>query len=84
MSFTDLQKKIPGGVNSRERGARKWEISVLHHVPEGTVFQLHGASPQVSRRVRDFLDREFPDLWLGRGGSFLWPLPSPDLTPLDF
>jgi hypothetical protein len=28
--------------------------------------------------------QEVSDHWLGRGGPNLWPLHSPDLTPLDF
>jgi hypothetical protein len=56
--------------------------TALCHVPVGTVVQLRGASPHFSRRVRAFLDREFPDHWIGRGGplilqiSLLWSFKS--------
>jgi len=40
------------------------------HVPVGTVFQLHGAPPHFSCHVHAFLDREFPDHWIGRGDPF--------------
>jgi hypothetical protein len=56
----------------------------LRHVPMGTVFQLHVAPTCYSRRVSVFLDREFPNRWVLRGGGIPRPLLSPDLTPLDF
>ncbi|KAJ4452038.1 hypothetical protein ANN_03553 [Periplaneta americana] len=31
-----------------------------------------------------YLDRRFPDRWIGRGGPIAWPPRSPDLNPLDF
>jgi hypothetical protein len=37
------------------------ENTALRHAPVGTILQLDGAPPHFSRRVRDFLDREFPD-----------------------
>jgi hypothetical protein len=43
-----------------------------------------GAPPHFSRRAHAFLDREFPDLWIGTEGLSTWPPRSPDLTPLDF
>jgi hypothetical protein len=45
---------------------------------------VDGAPPLFIRRVRAFLDREFPDRWIGRGGSVAWSSCSSDLTPLDF
>jgi hypothetical protein len=45
------------------------ENTVLHHVTVGTVFQLVGAPPHSSHHVCAFLDREFSDCWIGRGGS---------------
>jgi len=48
--------------------------TALHHVPMGTVFQLHGAH-HFSHSVHAFLDREIPDRWIGRGGGPIpWPL----------
>ncbi|KAJ4435606.1 hypothetical protein ANN_18222 [Periplaneta americana] len=31
-----------------------------------------------------YLDRRFPDRWIGRGGPIAWPPRSPDLNPHDF
>ncbi|KAJ4445784.1 hypothetical protein ANN_12469 [Periplaneta americana] len=46
---------------------------------------LHdGASAHFSRTARRYLDRKFPDRWIGRGGPIAWPPRSPDLNPLDF
>lgn len=50
----------------------------------GMVFMQDGAPPHWARGVRDFLDRSFPNSWIGRGGPIPWPPRSPDLTPCDF
>ena len=34
--------------------------------------------------MQDFLNRHFPNRWIGRGSLFFWPPRSPDLTCLDF
>ena len=47
-------------------------------------FQHDGPPPHYTRHVRDYLNKSFPDRWLGRGGPVAWPPRSPDLTPLDF
>jgi len=69
---------MPSGV-PRQCRTNTWGISAepsqvhtaLRLVPEETVFQSHDA-PLLSRRVRAFLDREFPDRWIegGGGGQF--------------
>ncbi|KOX80743.1 hypothetical protein WN51_02031 [Melipona quadrifasciata] len=33
---------------------------------------------------REFLNRQFPQRWIGRDGPLSWPPRSPDLTSLDF
>lgn len=33
-----------------------------------------------ARAVRDYLNEEYPDRWIGRSGSILWPPRSPDLN----
>ncbi|KAJ4427786.1 hypothetical protein ANN_25439 [Periplaneta americana] len=43
-----------------------------------------GAPAHFSRTARRYLDRRFPDRWIGRGGPIAWPPRSPDLNPLDF
>ncbi|KAJ4426512.1 hypothetical protein ANN_27326 [Periplaneta americana] len=46
---------------------------------------LHdGAPAHFSRTARRYLDRRFPDRWIGRGGPIAWSPRSPDLNPLDF
>ena len=34
--------------------------------------------------VREWLDINFRDKWIGRRGPFEWPALSPDLSPMDF
>ena len=46
---------------------------------------LHdGASAHIHKRVREFLNEQFGDDWIGRNGPHPWPARSPDLNPLDF
>lgn len=47
-------------------------------------FQHDGAPPHFSLPVRNYLNREYGDRWIGRGGPVNWPARSPDLTPIDF
>lgn len=47
-------------------------------------FQQDGAPPHYGLIVREWLDKQFPNLWIGRRGPVEWPPRSPDLTPLDF
>lgn len=47
-------------------------------------FQQDGAPAHYATIVRDLLNREFPNTWIGRRGSVEWPARSPDLTPMDF
>ena len=50
----------------------------------GLYFQQDGASAHYSCQVRSWLDRKFPDRWIGRRGPIEWPARSPDLSPPDF
>lgn len=47
-------------------------------------FQQDGAPPHYQINVRQYLNRIFPNRWIGRRGSMEWPARSPDLTSLDF
>jgi len=47
------------------------ENTAFHHVPMRTIFQLDGAPPHFTCHVHAFLDREFPDQWIRRGGHVL-------------
>ncbi|KAJ4451131.1 hypothetical protein ANN_02571 [Periplaneta americana] len=68
------------------------ENTIPPHVLEDTplinhqhIHFLHdGAPAHFSRMARGYLDRRFPDRWIGRGGPIAWPPRSPDLNPLDF
>lgn len=46
--------------------------------------QLDGAPAHFQINVRNELDRQYPNRWIGRGGPQNWPARSPDLTSLDF
>ncbi|KAJ4437962.1 hypothetical protein ANN_13901 [Periplaneta americana] len=66
--------------------------NTIPHVLEDTppinrqhIHFLHdGAPAHFSRTARRYLDRRFPDRWIGRGGTIAWPPRGPDLNPLDF
>lgn len=49
-------------------------------------FMHDGAPPHFTISVRNFLHRQFPDRWIGRGrdAPVNWPARSPDITPMDF
>ena len=47
-----------------------------------------GAPPHWAKAVRDWLNSNLQQRWIGRGGvednNIPWPARSPDLTPMDF
>ena len=49
-----------------------------------TWFQQDGAPPHFAHQVRHWLDENFANSWIGRGGPVEWSPRSPDLNPLDF
>lgn len=55
----------------------------LHNLHE-VFYQHDGAPAHFTRSVRQHLDEEFGERWIGRGGPVQWPPRSADLTPLDF
>lgn len=63
-------------------------LNLLENVPlnirQRMWFQLDGAPAHFKRSVRNYLDRKFPDKWIGRDGPCKWPPRSPDLTSVDF
>ncbi len=59
------------------------EVRRLHKV-RSVFFQQDGAPPHFAVDVRQYLDHQFPQRWIGRGGPIRWAPRSPDLTPLDF
>jgi len=42
------------------------------------------AGPHYSRGMRNFLDTEFPNRWIGRKEEIEWSPRSPDLLTLDY
>ncbi|GBL99202.1 hypothetical protein AVEN_140669-1 [Araneus ventricosus] len=51
---------------------------------KGVIFQQDGDPPQYGNIVLEFLDKTFPQRWIGRGAVMAWPPRSPAITPLDF
>lgn len=57
-------------------------------------FQMDGAPAHFGRQVRDWMNENYPERWIGRitnndppevgRGPVAWPARSPDITPLDF
>ena len=50
------------------------------------IFMHGGAPPHYTNVVRQHLNRNYPDRWIGRGNDapVRWPPRSPDITPMDF
>lgn len=48
------------------------------------IYQHDGCPAHFRRGVREFLNRNYPQRWIGRGGPIPWPARCPDLTPCDF
>jgi hypothetical protein len=49
------------------------------------IYYMHdGAPAHYDQSVRHFLDKTFPDRWIGRRAPIDWPARSSDLTPTDF
>ena len=59
------------------------EVSTWPNADE-LVFMQDGAPPHYKRDVRNWLNANFQDRWIGRAGPQEWPARSPDLTPCDF
>jgi len=47
-------------------------------------FQHDGAPAHFAQTARAWLDLQFPNRWIGRGGPIAWPARSPDFAPMDF
>jgi len=61
-----------------------WLMPQLLQDKPNVVFQHDGAPPHIHNEVTTFLNRHWPERWIGRGGSTSWPPRSPDLTPSTF
>lgn len=47
-------------------------------------YQHDGAPAHCGQAIKDWLNNNFPNRWIGRNGPVHWPARSPDLTILDF
>lgn len=57
----------------------------LRQIQNDIIFMQDGAPPHWGRMVRNWLNENFPNRWMGRGSVMMpWPPRSPDLTPCDF
>lgn len=54
------------------------------NIRRNIVFQHDGAPAHFGLNCRTYLNAQFPNGWIGRGGPISWPARSPDMTPLDF
>lgn len=50
----------------------------------GMYFQHDEAPAHFGIGVRNYLNRQFPNRWIGRGGPHPWPARSPDYNPVDY
>lgn len=61
-----------------------YAVPQISHLQPNILWQQDGAPPHWGKIVREFLNLEFPNRWIGRDGPIQWPPRSPDITPLDF
>lgn len=83
-------KIIPERLNSQSylEFLQQTNPEILDNVPltvrNRVIYQQDGAPPHFGRQVTDWLNNNYSERWIGRGGPIEWPARSPDLTPLDF
>ena len=62
-----------------------WPAIMNSGVKEDIIFMQDGAPPHWGTNVRDWLNENLEDRWIGRGSPNMpWPPRSPDITPCDF
>jgi hypothetical protein len=82
-SFHLLKFRIP----ARLTGARYAQFigtelpDLLEIVP--LAYRINDWFQHFSRNVREILDNQYPQRWIGRGGPHHWPARSPDLNHLS-
>jgi len=59
-------------------------VNIPLNIRQECWFQQDGASARFHHDVRIFLDKQYPNHWIGRGGPIPWPPRSSDLNSLDF
>lgn len=57
---------------------------VPRHLRATMWFQHDGAPAHYTRDVRNYLNTQYPNRWIGRGAPIAWPPRSPDLSSLDY
>lgn len=60
------------------------EFAGAHVTEHGFYFQQDGAPAHYALIVRNWLNTNLPNRWIGRRGPYEWPARSPDLTTCDF
>lgn len=81
---------LPNNLNGEayEFFLRNVLYELLSEVPLETrrnmIYQHDGCPAHFSLSVREWLNRQYPNKWIGRGGPIPWPARSPDLTPVDY
>lgn len=79
-----------GHLNGRKylRFLRSQLTNLLDDIPlavrQRMWLQQDGAPAHYNADVREYIDNEFSEKWIGRGGPVQWPPRSPDLTKMDF
>lgn len=54
------------------------------HTRRNHIFMQDGAPPHYAAAVCHYLNDQYGQNWIGRGGPIPWPARSPDLNPLDY
>jgi hypothetical protein len=82
MAVTDYQYNI-------DRFHHKTKTAHALQLPQAVPLTLQSvwsirvaALTHFARDVKQFCDCHYPEAWIGRNGLVLWPLRSPDLTPV--
>ena len=81
---------LPNTLNGKvyENFLREHVFELLEDVPleirRGMRYQHDGCPAHFRITVREWLNMNFPDRWIGRGGPIPWPARCPDLTPMDY
>ena len=79
-----FESTVTGALYLKMLQEKVWSvISQREHIGE-LYFQQDGAPPHYATIVRNWLDDNFPNRWIGCRGPVEWPPRWPDLSPPDF
>lgn len=59
-------------------------LSMLPNLPPDTIFRQNGAPSHYSLEVRQLLNENMPDPWIGIADFIRWLARAPDLISLEF